>query len=79
MTANNDKQLTRRAVLRGMLATPAVLMSPTMSKQAASALHNLAATAQAPLVAAQTAAAQPGSKCGRLRTADPEIRLRRQG
>jgi ABC-type Fe3+ transport system substrate-binding protein len=61
MTANNDKQLTRRALLRGMLATPAVLMSPTMSKQAASALHNLAATAQAPLVAAQTAAAQPGS------------------
>jgi hypothetical protein len=61
LTANNRKQLTRRAVLRGMLTTPAVLMIPTLSKQVAAAQPSLLATAQAPLVVARSAAAQSGS------------------
>ena len=61
MTTNNRKQLTRRAVLRGMLTTPAVLMIPGMSKLAASAQPTLAATTQAPLVFTQSAAAQQDS------------------
>jgi ABC-type Fe3+ transport system substrate-binding protein len=60
LAANNRKQLTRRAVLRGMLATPAVLMIPTLSKQVASAQPSLVAAAQAPLVVARSATAQEG-------------------